>query len=577
MKKISTKFMAVILVVAAIGLAGIGILVNNINKISVVTEQTLSEELQDYREVSEIATDFEVIHKSVLKHVLTALQTKTATAENEIKIRRRNIEELLASYGTRLNEEKKELYDEFTTTYAIYLSDLETILEISNSGDKTKAQSLVFSNIANYEGQMETCLDQLQDISLQNMDTGKTAVYSYTSQVPFVSAVSIGLLFCAVILAYAIARLTVIRPIKNTTKELDKIIKSIEIEEGNLSIRVPEKSKDEIGILSKGINRFLDILENMIGNIIDSCVSVTEAQEKVKNTIEVTNSNVQNTAVTTKQLAAAMEHVASNVTAVNEETGKVQLSIDDMEKQAKQGADYVSQIKDRARGLQDKAKESKAEAQAILNQIGTAVNDSINDTKQIDKITELTGDILGIASQTNLLALNASIEAARAGEAGKGFAVVAEEIRMLADNSKHTANSIQHISEKVVTSVARLSDDAKSMLQFVSGKVMEDYGSLEHTGDQYFKDAAAFHEIMERITESSELLDLTMENVAQANDNITTTVNESAQGVTHVVNNTDGVASGMDEIDAALIEVVKIISKLENEISIFNKKQLEVE
>lgn len=54
------------------------------------------------------------------------------------------------------------------------------------------------------------------------------------------------------------------------------------------------------------------------------------------------------------------------------------------------------------------------------------VEDAVEESRSAEKITELTGEILDIASQTNLLALNASIEAARAGEAGKGFAVVAE-------------------------------------------------------------------------------------------------------------------------------------------------------
>lgn len=575
MKKISTKFMAVIMIVAAIGLAGMGILVNNVNGIRVVSERILSGELQDYREASEIAADFEIIHKSVLKHVMTAKETKMALAENDIKAKRKNVDALLASYATRLDEEKQEIYDELMAAYTIYLTELDNILEVSKSGDKSKAQTLIFSNITNYESQMETCLSQLQSLSLEKMEAGKQSVYDYTEQVPLVSTLSVSIVILAVAVAYLIAKWTIITPIKRTTRELNRIIKSIEEERGDLSLRVSEKSKDEIGVLAKGINRFLVILESIIGNMIDSCEQMGEAQGKVRENIHTTNYSAQNTSATTEELAAGMKCVTDNVAMVGEETRKVRLSAEAMANQAKEGTGYAGEIRQRAKGLQEKAIESREEAKNILAQIGSAVNDSIDDTKQIGKITELTEDILGVASQTNLLALNASIEAARAGEAGKGFAVVAEEIRMLADNSKQTANKIQNISEKVVTSVAQLSQEASKLLQFVSGKVMEDYEVLEHTGEQYFTDAATLHEIMVNIAQASDMLKQAMERVAETNEGITLTVNESAEGINNVVYNTLGVVDGMKEIDRALEGMVHAVSILESEIKVFDKKETE--
>ena len=66
----------------------------------------------------------------------------------------------------------------------------------------------------------------------------------------------------------------------------------------------------------------------------------------------------------------------------------------------------------------------KLKNDAILNKknTGEIVTDiigklqtTIQESKKVEKVSELTNDILNIADQTNLLALNASIEAARAG------------------------------------------------------------------------------------------------------------------------------------------------------------------
>ena len=80
----------------------------------------------------------------------------------------------------------------------------------------------------------------------------------------------------------------------------------------------------------------------------------------------------------------------------------------------------------------------KAKVEAITEEI-TRLNQQTN---QIGKISNVVTDL---ATQTNMLALNASVEAVRAGENGKGFAVIAIEIRKLADQSKKSAEEINHL------------------------------------------------------------------------------------------------------------------------------------
>lgn len=332
---------------------------------------------------------------------------------------------------------------------------------------------------------------------------------------------------------------------------------------------MPVQTKDEIARLARGVNEFLGILQDVIGGVISCGDEINRQQESVNEAVEVTNQNANETSATMEELAASMEEVSATVDYVNENTKEAEASVGEMVDKAVNGTKFAEEIRSRAQELQKLAQDSRNTADRMIKEFDVSLNASIEDSRQIEKIGNLTSDILSIASKTNLLALNASIEAARAGEAGKGFAVVAEEIRVLADNSKQTAGNIQQISEGVVAAVVTLADNARSLVDFINERVMPDYEILERTGEQYLNDSITIDRLMTEMRDSMEGIGSMMRSVAESNDNITNNIKESAQGVGGVVNNTAALADNMKGIIKALDQVSDVVSHLSEQTACF--------
>lgn len=201
------------------------------------------------------------------------------------------------------------------------------------------------------------------------------------------------------------------------------------------------------------------LLENLHGSekvneLMGKCGSVSENLVGVMNDLEkgmtesdrATNSIAASAKDTLNNCAQSIEHVSTMQDTINEMVEAAEIidnnsteMLDISDDICKRMESYVEQMN------------SAVESMREIETSADMTNESIMSLeKVIAEITAFVKDINNIAEQTNILAINASIESSRAGEFGKGFSVVAGEIRVLAERSKVSSNSVSRTVKDVL-------------------------------------------------------------------------------------------------------------------------------
>lgn len=311
------------------------------------------------------------------------------------------------------------------------------------------------------------------------------------------------------------------REYKNETEQIRTATAEVKQQIREIILNTKQEA-ESIGIIAESTSAKMSVLNGDISGIFGLTEQVMGQADRTKELAESIKLNGQ-------ELGYAIENVA---------------------KKAEEAAEQSNSIMTRAKRQHEESGKAADEAVRIYEDTREDLEKAITDSQRVREIDTLTEEILAISSKTNLLALNASIEAARAGEAGRGFAVVADEIRELADNSRQAVDEIRRVTESVVHNVVFLSESSGKLLEFMNGKVMEDYKGMTQLAGIYQKDASFYNDISSELGASSQEMSASMAGINESIFAITELLGEVAV----LIENMEKSAQDSNDTSAAVMK-----------------------
>ena len=313
----------------------------------------------------------------------------------------------------------------------------------------------------------------------------------------------IGLLVVSV---SALALLSGMVTVRSITKPLAIAVDGLgRIANGDLTVDMDNKRKDEIGQIVNAANTTARSLSKVLSDVIRTAGDVAAAATQVSASSEEMATSITEQTSHVSQVSAAMEEMAASVGEVARKSAEASTLANDAGSQARDGGEIVSQT---VEGIESIA--------CLVGESARAVDALGHKSDTIGEIIETISDI---ADQTNLLALNAAIEAARAGDQGRGFAVVADEVRKLAERT-------QTATEEVSRSITEIQQETRAAVKGMSG--------CRGQVDSGVRTAEQAGESLRTIVQSSDIVSESIADIAAAADEQTAAVDEASQSIMRI-------------------------------------------
>jgi methyl-accepting chemotaxis protein len=369
--------------------------------------------------------------------------------------------------------------------------------------------------------------------------------------------ITVAALLIAIAVIYFLAR-SISKPVIALQHQVKKVA------EGDLTVHVQVKSKDEIGQLADHFNHMIAQMRALIQQVNESVDELAVSADHLSSVSEETMATSEQVASAINDIAKGTTEQANDLDMINERTAALSAQIE-MVTQSTANMQTLSNETTAAsynglenlNALQLKSDEAKKELVAVEK----VMNDLVKKMEEIDGVIQT---ITAISGQTNLLALNASIEAARAGEHGKGFAVVADEVRKLAEQSARATELIRQ-------TIAMIQQQVSLAMQAVnhSKDMYEQQQQAVHTtGDSFVKIVTMMEELttaIAKITEEAKRMNESKDDVIGAMQNISAIAEQSAAAAEEVAASADDQLQALETVTESaekLSEMSRQLQKL---------------
>jgi len=227
--------------------------------------------------------------------------------------------------------------------------------------------------------------------------------------------VGLGVLLLTVILGYFAVQNVFLKPLMELRGAIEAIAN------GDLTVRAPIRSKDELGRMAESVNHMVESLNTLTAAAAQTADRVNESAGSLAATSQETSASVEELTSQSNEIATnaeivyhaiedfagGVDQVSSTAQSIATDAQLLATEVSNVKANAQEGAESLEQVAE----VVDIANKNTDKTNTIMEQL----------SKDASSISNIVETIEQIAEQTNLLALNAAIEAARAGEAGRGL------------------------------------------------------------------------------------------------------------------------------------------------------------
>lgn len=356
-----------------------------------------------------------------------------------------------------------------------------------------------------------------------------------------------------IIFVALMTRTLIVKPLKKVTHVLQEVAEG----GGDLTLRVPKSSNDEIGEISRWFNKFLS---SQMTTIKRAGIVSKTSEDSAKLLSDMT-ADIQSEAPT---VSSSVKQIIDNLNKQNDVFENTKDKFIKLTRESEVIDSSIVMIDEKINNTNKNAIKSIESSQEVLNTMETLKEEMTRATDSIrtlqdysQKINEVVITIDRIAKQTQLLSLNATIESARAGEAGKGFAVVAEQISSLALECAEATISIGHLIGDVQSETERTATN----IQNIAGRVEVGSDSVKETIDTFGHIQKEIRDVSETAGKISSLVRSQSEDFLKINSDMDTITSELKADNASVRGSSDNVLYVVDHIFMETNEI-KELSKM---------------